>query len=72
MDREVYLPKSWTNEQNRCREDHTPEEVTFTTKPELAQRMVERALDADLPVAWIVGDTVYGSAQPLRAVLEAR
>jgi SRSO17 transposase len=34
--------------------------------------MVERTLDADLPVAWIVGDTVYGSARPLRAALEER
>jgi SRSO17 transposase len=31
---------------------------------------LERALDADLPVAWVVGDTVYGSSQPLRVALE--
>jgi SRSO17 transposase len=72
LDRELYLPKSWTDDQERCREAHVPEEVTFATKPELAQRMLERALDTDLPVAWIVGDTVYGSAQPLRTALEAR
>jgi SRSO17 transposase len=72
VDRELYLPKSWTDDQERCREAHVPGEVIFTTKPELARRMLERALDADLPVAWVVGDTVYGSAQPLRAALEAR
>ncbi len=72
LDRELYLPKSWTDNQERCREAHVPEEVTFATKPELARRMLERALDADLPAAWVVGDTVYGSAQPLRAALEAR
>ncbi len=72
LDRELYLPKSWTDDQKRCREAHVPKEVTFATKPELAQRMLERTLDAGLPVAWVTGDTVYGSAQPLRTALEAR
>ena len=72
VDRELYLPKSWTDDQERGLEAHVPEEVTFATKPELARRMVERALDADLPVVWVVGDTVYGSALRLRAALEAR
>jgi SRSO17 transposase len=72
LDRELYLPKSWTDDQKRCREAHVPEEMTFATKPELAQRMLERTLDAGLPAAWVTGDTVYGSAQPLRTALETR
>jgi SRSO17 transposase len=72
LDRELYLPKSWTDNQERCREAHVPASVAFATKPELAWRMLERTLDAGLPVAWVAGDTVYGSSQPLRANLEAR
>jgi SRSO17 transposase len=72
LDRELYLPKSWVADQNRCREAHIPEGVTFATKPELAWRMLERTLDAGLPVAWVTGDTVYGSAQSLRIALEER
>src|SRR6266699_6078063 len=72
VDRELYLPKSWTVDQERCPEAHVPEEIPFATTPELARRMVERVLDADLPVVWVVGDTVYGSALRLRAALEAR
>jgi SRSO17 transposase len=34
--------------------------------------MLERTLDAGFPAAWVTGDTVYGSAQSLRAGLEAR
>src|SRR5258708_261979 len=34
--------------------------------------MLWRTLDAGLPVAWVTGDTVYGSAQSLRAGLETR
>jgi SRSO17 transposase len=51
VDRELYLPKSWTDDQERCQKAHVPEEVTFATKPELAWRMLERTLDTDLPVA---------------------
>jgi len=59
LDRELSLPKSWTENQERCHEAHIPEGVSFATKPELAWRMLERTLDAGLPVAWVVGDTVY-------------
>jgi SRSO17 transposase len=72
LDRELYLPKSWIDDPERCREAHVPPEVTFATKPELARRMLQRTLDAGLLVAWVTGDTVYGSAQPLRADLETR
>ena len=72
LDRELYLPKSWTDNQKRCQGAHVPEEVTFATKPELAQRMLERTLDCGLLVAWVTGDTVYGSSQKLRGGLEIR
>ncbi len=72
LDRELYLPKSWTQDHERCREAQVPAEVGFATKPELAARMVWRTLDAGVPVAWVTGDTVYGSNPKLRAGLEAR
>jgi len=72
LDRELYLPKIWIDDQERCREAHMPAPVIFATKPRLAQRMLERTLDAGLPVAWVTGDTVYGSSQELRVVLETR
>jgi len=72
LDRELYLPKSWTQDAARCREAHVPAGVSFATKPELAARMLARTLDAGISAAWVTGDTVYGSHRPLRAVLEAR
>jgi SRSO17 transposase len=72
VDRELYLPKSWTQDPERCRAAHVPEEVVFASKPELAARMLWRTLDAGLWAKWVTGDTVYGSHPALRAGLEAR
>jgi SRSO17 transposase len=72
VDRALYLPKSWTQDPDRCREANVPEAVSFATKPQLAAQMVWRALDAGLPARWITGDCVYGSNRPLRAGLEQR
>jgi SRSO17 transposase len=72
VDRELYLPKSWTQDPQRCREAGVPEEVVFASKPELAARMLWRSLEAGLCAKWVTGDTVYGSHRPLREGLEAR
>jgi SRSO17 transposase len=37
-----------------------PPETGFATKPRLAGRMVERAIAAGVPFAWVAGDSVYG------------
>jgi SRSO17 transposase len=44
--------------------------VAFATKPELARRMIARAIAAEVPFAWVLGDEVYGSDRRLRLDLE--
>src|ERR671913_449425 len=60
IDRALYLPKIWTDDPARRAGAHGPEDVTFATKPQLAGRMVERAIAAGVPFAWVAGDSVYG------------
>jgi SRSO17 transposase len=72
VDRELYLPKSWTEDPERSRAAGVAEDVVFATKPELAARMLWRTLDGGLPAKWVAGDTVYGSNRPLRKGLEQR
>ncbi len=49
-----------------------PQDTRFATKPQLAGRMIARALDAGTPAAWVTGDEVYGADPGLRAGLERR
>src|SRR4029453_13505084 len=46
VDFALYLPASWTDDPDRCAAAGVPEEVAFATKPQLATRMIEAALDA--------------------------
>jgi SRSO17 transposase len=72
IDRALYLPRSWTDDPERCAAAGVPAEVGFATKPELATTMLGRALDAGLPARWVAGDEVYGADPTLRAALEGR
>src|SRR5262249_6011500 len=72
LDRELYLPREWAEDPDRREEAGVPKEVRFATKPALAQRMIERALDAGVRAAWVTGDEVYGSDGKFRQALEQR
>lgn len=66
IDRELYLPQSWTGDRDRCRRAHVPDDVEFATKPLQAQIMLERAVEARVPFAWFTADEAYGQNPGLR------
>jgi SRSO17 transposase len=72
IDRELYLPESWTGDRDRCRAAGVPDEVEFATKPRQLIAMLARALEAGVPFAWVTADEVYGQAGYLRDWLEER
>ncbi|MEH0586836.1 IS701 family transposase [Streptomyces sp. B21-106] len=72
VDRELYIPRSWTSDPDRCRTAGLGEDTVFATKPDLALRMIERFWDAGHRVGWVTGDEVYGGNPRLRAALEER
>jgi SRSO17 transposase len=69
MDRALYLPRSWTDDTDRCREAGVPDGVEFATKPALATAMITRAIEAGVPAAWVAGDEVYGADPQLRKAI---
>jgi SRSO17 transposase len=72
LDRELYLPREWTDDRERCRQAGIPEDRCFATKPQLARQMLARAWAAGVRAAWVTGDSVYGDNRPLRRWLEAQ
>lgn len=72
VDRELYIPRSWTRDPERCRAAGLGEDTVFATKPELARTMIERFLDAVHHVGWVTGDEVYGGNPKLRTALAER
>lgn len=72
IDRELYLPKVWCEDIARREEASIPSGVVFSTKPQLAQRMVARALESGFAPAWVLADEIYGSDSKFRRFLEER
>jgi SRSO17 transposase len=72
IDRTLYLPRSWTDDPDRCAQAGVPDRTPFATKPQLAAQMIARALDAGAPASWVAGDEVYGNDPQLRAMLHQR
>jgi SRSO17 transposase len=70
IDRELYLPENWAGDRDRCRAAGIGDGTGFATRPELARRMAERALDAGIPFSRVAGDEVYGGNPRLRSWLE--
>ncbi len=70
IDRELYLPERWTSDRDRCRAAGIGDEVAFATKPQLAEKMIARAVAAGVPFGWVAGDEVYGGNPGLREWLE--
>jgi SRSO17 transposase len=70
IDRELYLPKEWATDEARRTTAKGPTMIQFAPKPELARQMLDRAFVADVPCAWVTGDSIYGGDRRLRLWLE--
>jgi SRSO17 transposase len=58
IDRALYLPKAWADDPIRLTAAHVPPGTAFATKPRLALAMIERAIAAKVPFAWVAADSV--------------
>jgi SRSO17 transposase len=72
LDCALSLPKDWTNDDERCQHAGVPAKQPFATKPQLARQLLTRAFEAQVPAAWVTGESVYGDDRRLRVWLEER
>ena len=71
IDRALYLPKAWTDDPARLAAAHVPPGTAFATKPRLGLAMIERAIAAKVPFAWVAADSVYGVGEIETALRQA-
>ena len=53
IDRELYLPKAWTDDRERARAAGIGDDIGFATKPDLARSILQRTLDAGVSAGWV-------------------
>jgi SRSO17 transposase len=71
LDRRLYLPRDWADDQARREKCHVPKEVEFQETWRIALDLLDRSLPG-LPHGWIVGDDELGRASLFRAALRQR
>jgi len=73
IDRELYMPeRSWCADPERRAEAGVPEHLTFATRPQQVQAMIDRTLEAGVPFEWFAADEEFGQNHKLRRHLEER
>ena len=68
VDKRLYLPESWTADQDRCVAAEVPEERQgCRSKTELALELLEGALErGHLQAGWVAGDDAFGMSPSFR------
>lgn len=61
VDGELFLPESWANDRERCREAGIPEEMVYRPKSDIALELYDRAVLHGLRFEWMTFDEWYGS-----------
>ena len=62
VDKRLYLPESWTSDQDRCEAAGVPEQRRgYRSKTQLALEMLQGALEqGHLRAGWVAGDDAFG------------
>jgi SRSO17 transposase len=72
LDGELYLPKSWSDDRERCREAGIPEDMVYRPKWKIALELYDRAAGNGLHFDWITFDEGYGSKPEFLRELSGR
>ena len=68
VDKRLYLPESWTSDQDRCAAAGVPERrQSYRSKTQLALEMLQLALErGHLRAGWVAGDDAFGMSPSFR------
>src|SRR5215203_5663684 len=68
----LYLPEGWANDLQRREISHVPEEVIFSSKPQIALSLVDLSREWEVPFGVVVADSGYGKYPSFLGGLEER
>ena len=71
VDMQLYLPDTWANDPDKRKEGHIPPQIQFQTKPQLALKMLQQAVEDKLPLGRVLADCGYGDNAPFREGVRA-
>ncbi len=71
IDRDLYLPKSWDQDPDRCQDAHIPEDLTYRPKWQIAQEQIHRAMANGIHFDWLTFDEEYGKVPAFLFHLDA-
>ena len=72
LDADLFLPKAWSEDRERCREAGIPDTVVYRPKWRIALEQLDRSRANGLPLDWLTFDEGYGGKPAFLAELDAR
>lgn len=72
LDGELFLPESWADDRERCREAGIPDTMVYRPKWQIALELYDRALANGISFAWMTFDEGYGGKPDFLRGLTAR
>lgn len=71
LDSDLYLPKSWSEDRQRCRDAGIPDTLVYRPKWMIAVEQIKRAIGNGVRLDWVVFDEGYGGKNPYLFELDA-
>lgn len=72
LDGDLFLPESWSEDRERCREAGIPDDVVYRPKSEIALELYDRATANGVRFEWLTFDEWYGVKPQFLRALEQR
>ena len=72
LDGELFLPESWSQDRERCREAGIPGTMTYRPKTDIALELYDRARQNGVEFTWLTFDEWYGGKPPFLRALDER
>lgn len=66
LDGDLYLPQSWVDDPDRCREAGIPDDVTCRSRWRIGLDLLEHASQRGLSMRWVCADEEYGRPYAFR------